>query len=61
MLVLSMAVQVGLNATIERAFVRVQRQLARMSAKVVAQRMGLTTIAEPPPRRTVSATASNPP
>lgn len=32
MLVLSMAVQVGLNATIERAFVRVQRQLARMSA-----------------------------
>ena len=32
MLVLSMAVQLGMNQTIERAFVRVQRQLARMSA-----------------------------
>src|SRR5581483_10385544 len=32
MLALSMVVQVGLNQTIERAFVRVQRQLARMSA-----------------------------
>jgi ATP-binding cassette, subfamily B, multidrug efflux pump len=32
MLLLSMAVQVGLNLRIESAFVRVQRQLARMSA-----------------------------
>jgi ATP-binding cassette subfamily B multidrug efflux pump len=32
MLVLSMVVQVALNQTIERAFVRVQRQLAQMSA-----------------------------